>query len=127
MSVGEVSAAESSVAAESVEALRGALEEAALRLGEDPRIERPLVLGGSISQLQHLRESGEQLTVRATVSLSLSEAESGRILVVLDGTAQSRGAAPAGDVELRAVEAEVIRGAVDGAIRRLEPTLENIL
>jgi len=124
VTVGEVTAAAAGGDRSAVEALREALGEAAARLSADPRIERDLVLNGGVSRLQHIREGAGLLTVRATVSLSLRDAREGQILVVLEGTAQSGGSAPANDAARRGVEAEVIAGAVDGLIERLGPTLD---
>jgi hypothetical protein len=124
--VGQISASHSLAGPPAVESLRGALLRAARALSEDPRVGRPLVLEGAISDLVHEREGAGLLTVRATVSLSLRDAAGGRILVVLEGSAQSRGAAPAGQEATHAVEGEVVAGAVDGLMDRLGPALDSL-
>lgn len=101
------------------------LREAEATLQANEHFERAIALDGSITRIERLPADGG-VTVRATVSLSVRDAEGGQILVMLDGTAQSTGPVPGAQSERDAFDHDVVSGAATGVLRQLEQQLREL-
>lgn len=101
------------------------LREAQATLQANEHFHRAVVLDGSITRIERLPADGG-VTIRATVSLSVRDAEGGQILVMLDGTAQATGPVPGAQAERDAFDHDVVSGAATGVLRQLEQQLREL-
>ena len=125
ISVDVVDAADEAAGPAVVAALRESLLQAAETLGRDSRLERRLVISGSVSTFERVRE-GRRLTIRCEVSLSVRDGADGRILAMPRGWVQSRGDAPRDESAAAGLDRDVVRDAAANALARLATVIGDL-